>query len=658
VLAWELAAFPAEDEPLWEEMEYLEYLDDTAPQDAHPRNTSPVSTSPVSTSPDATDPVSATSADLGGADAGDEEAGTVFAHSGTADVMPPGPVLAQLADRAWQNGLHRLDDDELTGFLQAANRLGAWAAALKLSAVSTVVARREAAARADRDWRPFEHVDDEIAVALTLTRWSAGNVLDLAVALDRLSLIREALAAGQIDERRAAVIADELSGLGDEHAAAVEASIVGKAPGQTTSELRAAARQAVIAADPAAAKRRKDKALKDARVQAFTEPAGTAGLSGRDLLPAGVLAADKNLTALAEAMKKSGATGTMDQLRACVYLHLLSGQPVETLLARAAPGAEPPGAEPPGAEPPGTGNPGPSHPSIGTPSPETTGTTRTGTTGTTSGTGATRSAGPADGTAGPADGTAGPADGTAGPADGTAGDSDCGHADMAPPGNSAPDNAPRLGLPALRGTVNLTMPLASWLGWSQAPGNVPGFGPVDADDARTLADLLTDHRTNRWCITLTDRAGQPIAHGCAKTGPGSRTARTNTPVDPRAGPMGAPEWIRSATITPLQTHDCTHPRETGAYQISPALRHLIQIRQATCSHPGCRWAATRCDMDHTIPYHLGGRSCECNISPVCRRHHATKQAPGWALTQDKPGSMTWTTPGGRSYTTAPTCYPA
>jgi hypothetical protein len=111
-------------------------------------------------------------------------------------------------------------------------------------------------------------------------------------------------------------------------------------------------------------------------------------------------------------------------------------------------------------------------------------------------------------------------------------------------------------------------------------------------------------------------------------------------------------------ITTLQTRDCTHPRETLAYQISPALRHLIQIRQTTCSRPGCRRAATRCDMDHTIAYHLGGRSCECNVAPVCRYDHGTKQAPGWTLTQTEPGVMTWTTPSGRSYTTGPTCYPA
>jgi hypothetical protein len=34
--------------------------------------------------------------------------------------------------------------------------------------------------------------------------------------------------------------------------------------------------------------------------------------------------------------------------------------------------------------------------------------------------------------------------------------------------------------------VNLTMPLATWLGLSDAPGHVTGFGPLDADDSRDL----------------------------------------------------------------------------------------------------------------------------------------------------------------------------
>jgi Domain of unknown function (DUF222) len=271
-----------------------------------------------------------------------------FAADGPADAMVPGPALAILADRVQRDGLGQLDDDKLTGVLQAANRLGAWSASLKLAATSRLAARREAGGRKTGDWRPFDHVDDEVAVALTLTRRSAGRQVELALGLDRLSLTRSALAAGRIDERRAEVITDELTGLDDAHAAAVEKLIIGKAPGLTTSQLRALARRAVIAADPAAARRRKEQALKDARVEAFTEHAGTAGLSGRDLPATDVLAADKHLTALAQAMKAAGITGSLDALCAHAYLYLLTGHPASDLIpANAPPGTA--GGAPDGA---------------------------------------------------------------------------------------------------------------------------------------------------------------------------------------------------------------------------------------------------------------------------------------------------------------------
>jgi hypothetical protein len=66
---------------------------------------------------------------------------------------------------------------------------------------------------------------------------------------------------------------------------------------------------------------------------------------------------------------------------------------------------------------------------------------------------------------------------------------------------------------------------------------------------------------------------------------------------------------------PLESGDCTHQRQVPGYRPPRSLRHLIAVRQRTCGFPGCRRPATRCDDDHTIPYHRGGRTCECNIAP-------------------------------------------
>ena len=51
-----------------------------------------------------------------------------------------------------------------------------------------------------------------------------------------------------------------------------------------------------------------------------------------------------------------------------------------------------------------------------------------------------------------------------------------------------------------------------------------------------------------------------------------------------------------------------------------------------------------------------GPSCQCNLSPLCRRHHRCKQAEGRSLEQPEPGVLRWRVPSGRTYSTAPTQY--
>ena len=87
------------------------------------------------------------------------------------------------------------------------------------------------------------------------------------------------------------------------------------------------------------------------------------------------------------------------------------------------------------------------------------------------------------------------------------------------------------------------------------------------------------------------------------------------------------------------------------------LRHLSQIRHATCVSPICRRPAVQCDHEHNIPYEAGGRTCICNTGPKCRHDHRLKQHPKWTVDQLPDGTFRWTTPAGRTYTTEPTRYP-
>jgi hypothetical protein len=475
--------------------------------------------------------------------------GPGFGAGGVADGMLPGRVLAGLTGDAWQNGLDILSDDELVGVTLAARRGASWQAALELAAVTELATRRDAFAKASGDARGREHFGEEIAAALTLTGRGADALLELATGLARLPQASALLAAGVIDRARAIVIVDELACLDLPQAAKVADRVLPRAGAMTTAQLRAALRRAILAADPTAAIRRREKAQKDARVEAWTETAGTAALAGRDLGPAGVLAADSNIDTWARWLKDHGADGPLTGLRAAVFLALLAGQSPDTLLPKASQA--------------GTSSPG------------------------------------------------------------------------------GPGAWPWPGGPA--SSVHLTMPLSAWAGQSDAPGEAAGLGPQDAGTCRDLATALATRDDTRWCLTLTDHQGRATGHACARAGPGPPG-------------VGLAAWLAGLKIRALERGICSHQRETAAYRPPASLRHLIKIRDRTCAAPGCGRRAVRCDDEHTVPYDQGGRTCECNLSPICRRHHRAKQAPGWHLDQPEPGVLTWTLPHGRSYKVTPGTY--
>jgi hypothetical protein len=77
---------------------------------------------------------------------------------------------------------------------------------------------------------------------------------------------------------------------------------------------------------PGKARKRREQAAKDARVERWLEDSGNAALMGCELPPDEVLAADQRITWWAHELKKAGLDGGMDQLRARAYLDLLLGK--------------------------------------------------------------------------------------------------------------------------------------------------------------------------------------------------------------------------------------------------------------------------------------------------------------------------------------------
>jgi hypothetical protein len=226
-----------------------------------------------------------------------------------------------------------VSDDELIGVLTAWQRTESWAAAGRLSAAAELIRRRPATGRTraghagvPRPWGRF--CADELAAALAISRWAAEKTTGVAHDLaTRLPLTRQALHDGIIDAYKAQVIAEATRCLDAAAAAAAEAAIVpGRVTGKTPGQIRAEIARAVLKADPAAARQRREQAQKDARVELWREDAGTAAIVGFGLPPDEALAADEQITSRALDLKAAGVPGGMDALRVRAYLDALLGQ--------------------------------------------------------------------------------------------------------------------------------------------------------------------------------------------------------------------------------------------------------------------------------------------------------------------------------------------
>ena len=228
------------------------------------------------------------------------------------------------------------------------------------------------------------------------------------------------------------------------------------------------------------------------------------------------------------------------------------------------------------------------------------------------------------------------------------------------------------------GRVTLTVPLGTAAGLADRPGELAGHGPVDPWLARDLVTAAARNPETTWCVTVTDRQGHAAGHGCARPEPRSHAKRAG-PSPPPGGtgfsftpasrdgppggygtwrlriPGGGPDLI--VAIDTLDTQDCQHRHEARGHDPGVKLRHLSQVRHATCTSPICRRPASQCDFEHNIPYEADGRTCLCNGGPKCRHDHRLKQQPGWTVAQLPGGTFRWTTPAGRSYDTEPTRYP-
>ena len=515
-------------------------------------------------------------------------------------------------------------DDELAGAICAWDRVEAYASSRKHAAVAELIRRRPApgavvAGAAEMPGACDEFVVQELASVLGESRTAAGDVVSLAQELEvNLPGTRAAFRSGILSRRKAMIIAETTVLLDPAQARAAEAKVLGRAGTLTPPGLRAAIARAVMEVAPGKAKKRREHEAKKTRVERWAEASGNAGLAGRELPPAQVLAADQRVTAWAKELRKAGLEGGIDALRAQAYLDILLGMDSRPLGSRADGGRQPQDPNRP-EDPAQSQSQDPAQSQSQDPAP------------------------PQDPAQPPA-----PGPGPGGPLAG-----------MIPPG--------------FAGQVTLTIPEATVTGRADRPGELGGIGPVDPDLARDLAQAAARNPRSTWCVTVTDKDGHAVGHGCARPArrrkpgghdpPGS-PGFTFTPADQPGPPGGYGTWRFTAgqqdlliKIGPLPAGDCDHRWEARGHDPGVMLRHLTEVRHATCTGPGCRRPAARCDFEHNVPYEVGGRTCLCNGGPKCRFDHRMKQDPRWNAEQLPNGEVRWTAPSGRQYVTEPTRYP-
>lgn len=153
----------------------------------------------------------------------------------------------------------------------------------------------------------------------------------------------------------------------------------------------------------------------------------------------------------------------------------------------------------------------------------------------------------------------------------------------------------------IRPTVHVTVPVLTLLDHDDAPGELDGYGPIDADTARELA-----------------------AH--------------------------------APTFTRLLTHPVSGTVldvDRTIYRPPADLARWLRVRDQTCRFPGCARAAARCDVDHTEDWADGGRTAFDNLAHLCPAHHHLKHETAWAVKHVGDGALEWRSPAGRRHLTEP-----
>ena len=203
------------------------------------------------------------------------------------------------------------------------------------------------------------------------------------------------------------------------------------------------------------------------------------------------------------------------------------------------------------------------------------------------------------------------------------------------PGSALSPLSPRM---TRRVQAVVLVPVETGLDLAPNAAELIDYGPITSFHARDLlaaADLrkaCTDLRTGRL-LALEDR----ITHAF--------------------GPSWQPSELEDHLLDMVFRTTPVESRIEPQHDPSTGLTDFIRYRDTRCTGPGCSAPAHTCDLEHLDP-HPNGDTTADNLGPTSRRCHNAKTHGGWTLAPHPDGSVTWTSPLGRSFTRPSRTQPA
>jgi hypothetical protein len=444
-----------------------------------------------------------------------------------------------------------------------------------------------------RQWTPdqvFESAVDEIRAELRLTRRAARIELEHAVEVAAVPRVAAALAAGQLDRRRAVVLAEGCCDLTPEQVSTLLDEVLPSAADVTATTLADRVRRVAVALDPEWAERRYREAIRGRRVVGYLNADGSATVAGQNLPADEAAAACGRVDALAGAAKRAGAGAPIDHLRAELFLGLLDGRfhtASEADIVAALLRDYPP-------------RPGPAEP------------------------GAESAAPRADSAAPRAESAA-----------------------QSSPAATRPRGVElRVGLGTLLGVDDQPGHIAGWGMTTAGLARSIAARQQRAEWRYAIHDsagqLVFDGITRR----------RPRGQASLEQAEGG-IVELLVPVSMLADAELAtrsPEWAELLADLAQQFAAGRRPhQDPDARFAGRPLRRHSQTRYQRCIFPGCRRPATGCDQDHLREHSRRGPTSAQNLAPACRHDHMNRTSRGWRVARHGERGFVWTSPLGRKH---------